>query len=341
MPSVATALKNGTLTQRQVIDLLYSKSLKKLRSLENGNTEALMQAYKRAQDEIIGKIVNSFGSAETWTLQEWEASGRLRDLLGAVNRVVDDLNLKMTGMVSNSSTVHFVQSYDRTAWAMDQATPAISPIRYAPPPETAIKILANTPYKGAMFSQRFQYISDAMASDIRDSLTQSLIQGEGIGQAAKRVQKVMGLGRLKDPKSFAARAKTIAQSEIMRAQNMAMDELYTQNKDLLQDDGDTEWLVTPDDKLCPWCARREGLSDAEIEAADPGKDPWGRSTDIPLHPNCRCVKVPRLKSWKDLIGLDMPETMQNDVRGMRNPDTGKWQIQPMESFDKWILKRAA
>jgi hypothetical protein len=338
MPTIAAAIKGGTLTQKQVIDLLYSQSMKKLRAIENGNTSALMDAYKRAQDELIARIANSFGSVENWNLQDWEKSGRLRDLLSQVDNIVARLQQTANYEIEKGSTIQFMSAYDRSIYTMDQATPADTAVKYAPPPEDAVKILANTPYKGAMFSQRIGLITDAMASGIKTQLTQSMIQGESMSQAAKRISSIIGAGNGMDAKAFSNRALTIARSEIMRAQNMAHDFAYEQNSDLLQGDGETEWLVTPDDKLCRWCARRDGMTDAEIADADSGKDPWGNSTDCPLHPNCRCVKMPKLKSWSGLLGIDMPETMQNDVRGMRNDD-GDWSIQPVQTFDSWLAGR--
>jgi hypothetical protein len=55
--------------------------------------------------------------------------------------------------------------------------------------------------------------------------------------------------------------------------------------------------------------------------------------------NCRCTKAPKLKSWSNLIGLDMPEELSDDARGIRNPE-GKWEIAPVEKFDAWLERRA-
>lgn len=342
MPTLAAAAKLGTLTQRQVIEKLYLAAMAKLRRQENGSIGQLMAHYRRAQDEIVAQIYNRYGETDGWTLLQWEQSGRLRAMLGTIEEILGRLRASAMDEIIRGSEIQFFGSYDQTAWAIDQATPPKVDAVWSRPPEDAVRILVNTPYKGAMFSQRIGLITNAMASDLRDELVQSLIQGESMQAAAKRVQKVIGANDTENIRSYAYRAKTIAQTEIMRAQNMARSFSYEQNRDLLVNDTDTEWLVTPDDKLCPWCMRREGKTDAEIEAAsaeaDGKEDPFGRSVDQPLHPHCRCAKIPKLKSWKDLIGLAMPEAMGNDYRGMRK-DNGDWSIQPVEKFESWLIKK--
>jgi SPP1 gp7 family putative phage head morphogenesis protein len=337
MPSVKAATKGGFLTQRQIIDRLYAQAMKVLRGQENESIRRLMDSYRLAQDNIVAQIFSRFGDAEGWTLQQWEESGRLRGLLQAVEETLGRLQAAADGEISRGASVQFFGSYDQTAWTLDQATPPTVPVTYARPPEDAVRVLTATPYKGAMFSQRIGLITNAMAADIRDELTQALIQGEGAEAAARRVRDIIGISSKNDPRSYTNRARVIARTEIMRAQNLAREFAYEQNKDLLED-GETEWLVTPDDRLCPWCMRREGLSDAEIEASNPGNDPWGNSTDVPLHPNCRCTKVPRLKKWKDLIGLDMPEALDKTARGIRDAD-GEWTIVKPERFERWLEKR--
>jgi len=89
----------------------------------------------------------------------------------------------------------------------------------------------------------------------------------------------------------------------------------------------------------------EGLSPAEIAvAAVPtvrGKaDPFGTSAAMPLHPRCRCTSLPRLKTWKDLLGLDMPEGFDDGARGVRDAD-GNWVTAKVEDFEDWRQRRGA
>lgn len=83
----------------------------------------------------------------------------------------------------------------------------------------------------------------------------------------------------------ARRALTIARTETIRASNMGQQELWRlkRNQGLLSGHEGREWIVTPDDRLCPRCAALDGVV-VGFEERFPG--------DVltpPLHPNCRCT----------------------------------------------------
>jgi SPP1 gp7 family putative phage head morphogenesis protein len=86
-----------------------------------------------------------------------------------------------------------------------------------------------------------------------------------------------------------ARAETIARTETMRASNQGQQELWAQAEDagLLTGKEEQEWIVTPDDRLCPICEPMDGVT-----------APMGGSFRLntgevvdgpPAHPNCRCT----------------------------------------------------
>jgi 8-oxo-dGTP pyrophosphatase MutT (NUDIX family) len=84
------------------------------------------------------------------------------------------------------------------------------------------------------------------------------------------------------------RADTIAHTETMRASNEGQQELWDQAVDdgLLTGSELKEWIVTPDDRLCPICEAMEGLT----TALDGEFDVNGEAVSVPpAHPNCRCT----------------------------------------------------
>ena len=90
------------------------------------------------------------------------------------------------------------------------------------------------------------------------------------------------------------RAETIARTESMSAANQGQQELWNQAREagLLNGDELKEWIVTPDDTLCPLCAAMEGVQVPMGEVFDFD----GEQVDVPPgHPRCRCT-----------IGLAMP-----------------------------------
>jgi SPP1 gp7 family putative phage head morphogenesis protein len=323
-------------TQAELLSDIYSQATAALRADENASVDVVLGAYSRAQTEIIAYIMGLVDDPEIQlTLPDLVQSGRWYQLLDVIHQASLNAADKAGVTIHNATVDQFYKSYDYSAYALDQATPPNIDVAYAPPPENAVRLLANTPYQGRMFSERIGIITDEMATGIKDELLQGLVQGETMQDMADRVSDIIGASDPDNPSGIAARSRTIARTEIMRIQNYARDLTFEQNQDVVEDE---EWQVAPDDKLCDWCFRRDGLTDEEIEKTDPGDDPWGNSTDQPLHPNCRCDSVPRLKSWKDLLGLDMPEDFADDERGIRDED-GKWEIAPVQSFADWKESR--
>lgn len=84
------------------------------------------------------------------------------------------------------------------------------------------------------------------------------------------------------------RSLTIAQTEIMQSLNDGQTAAWVQgaNAGFLPPGCEEEWLITPDDRLCPFC-----------QAMARKRVPLGRSfspRNPPLHPRCRCTKVLRV-----------------------------------------------
>lgn len=79
------------------------------------------------------------------------------------------------------------------------------------------------------------------------------------------------------------RSERIARTEIMDAVNAGQHEAWVQAQDegLLSAHATKEWIVTPDDLLCPECEAMDGVTVPLDEGFDEG--------DPPLHPNCRCT----------------------------------------------------
>jgi len=79
------------------------------------------------------------------------------------------------------------------------------------------------------------------------------------------------------------RAEQIARTEIMDALNNGQNESWQQAQEqgFLSENATKEWIVTPDDALCPECEPMDGRT-VPINEDFPNGDP-------PLHPSCRCT----------------------------------------------------
>lgn len=82
---------------------------------------------------------------------------------------------------------------------------------------------------------------------------------------------------------LAQRAESIARTEIMESLNDGMQESWyaAQEEGYLSPNATKEFIVTPDDDLCPQCEPYDGLQ-VPLGSEFPEGDP-------PLHPRCRCT----------------------------------------------------
>jgi SPP1 gp7 family putative phage head morphogenesis protein len=122
-------------------------------------------------------------------------------------------------------------------------------------------------------------ISKSTRDDIKELVEHAFTDGVTADDLAKEIEDVIG-----DPD----RAETIARTETMRASNEGQLEAWDQAEEegLLTGNERKEWIVTPDDRLCPICDDMDG----EIVDMDEEFDVDGDQLDgPPAHPNCRCT----------------------------------------------------
>lgn len=86
-------------------------------------------------------------------------------------------------------------------------------------------------------------------------------------------------------KKITERSRTIARTETMAALNKGTLESYleAQRQGYLSKDSTKEWIITPDERLCPICGKLEGVN-------VPMTKPFpGGFQHPPAHPRCRCT----------------------------------------------------
>jgi SPP1 gp7 family putative phage head morphogenesis protein len=141
-------------------------------------------------------------------------------------------------------------------------------------------------------------VNDETEKQLRASLSQGVLAGEGTFELRARVEAIMG-------HASTMRADNIAQYEVTHAQAYGDIQAWTQSG--LVDE--KEWYTAHDERVCLGCQSMDGkivkLSDKFFDKGDeltvdrPGKDtPYRLKLDYediqgcPLHNRCRCVLLP-------------------------------------------------
>lgn len=246
------------------------------------------------------------------------------------------LNVAVNKSLEDALAAQWKSAYNMGAWVLDEATPPKIEIEYNLPPDPFIRAYVGSPWQGAQFSQRLGVINNAMARDIQTQLTASILNGEGSYEAADKIKNLVGMedGEFLKTRPNVSRAKwradMIARTEIIRASQQAHRLVFDQNADIIEG---LEWVAFEGDtRTCEVCRDLNGKTEAEVKA-------MGYEFDQPAHPNCRCTRLPKLKSWHDLLGPDakgMPETLA-DAMAYPDGDGGRLWHTPQE-FDAWAEK---
>lgn len=95
-------------------------------------------------------------------------------------------------------------------------------------------------------------------------------------------------------KTLRYRSENIARTETIRASEAGHQEAWRQAADAgLYDPAGArrQWVVTPDDRLCPICRAVPGMNPGGVGINQEFATPEGPRTNPPLHPHCRCSQV--------------------------------------------------
>lgn len=122
-------------------------------------------------------------------------------------------------------------------------------------------------------------INESTREAIRDVIEAAFTEQFDVDELTDRIEELIG---------DADRADNIARTETMTASNQGQLEAWDQATDagLLNGDEKKEWIVTPDDRLCPIC---EPLDGQQVEMSGVFKTELGDVDAPPVHPRCRCT----------------------------------------------------
>ena len=132
-------------------------------------------------------------------------------------------------------------------------------------------------------------------------------------------------------------AEALVRSSVQAVSNDVLTETYKANKTLLNGQ---QLLATLDLRTCPLCMGLDGgawevespytvLKSSVVQAPYPG--------DLPLHINCRCVWIPVVKSWEQLIkeaGGKVPRKLTEVPESTRASMDG--QVSGTMTYDEWL-----
>ena len=224
---------------------------------------------------------------------------RLDALNGQIEIITGRLAMEAEGRLQETLTDVYRDGYHKAWYELQQRIGYIFPVAGVNPRQ--IETVLAYPWSGNNFSGIIWQNRDLLTNQLRQTITQGLIQGRGINEMTNEVVNRMGVGF--------RQAHRVVITETAHIQNVADREVYRE--------AGVEWLefvATLDEATCPICGALDGTK-IKLEDAVEGEN-------VPvMHPNCACTTIlhdpEEAQDWA-AIGEPMPQRMTYDEWAKQN-----------------------
>jgi hypothetical protein len=207
---------------------------------------------------------------------------RRAELLRQIETEIQRLAQQTGQSLDDALLAAYEQGYAGRAWALDVGTNPDVPVRMQPVlPHQAIRSLLAQPLIGEQYKGK-RYMGSDWRAELGMSFTEfsartkralmtSMIQGEGIAKAQRRLRDEYGIptDRRKGFHRNFYQTTMIARTELLRASNLGALAVYEQNQDILRG---WEWLASKDERTCfpAWVRVTTARGDVPISEIAPG-----------------------------------------------------------------------
>ena len=282
--------------------------------LTKAQERELIRNYQLALKEVRTKIATAYEKyGDNYT--NWTKYNRLATLEKDIGKEIGKLTGKNAVNLKTGIAKQFEDQYYRTAFALEKEVGARLGFGQLNP--KTIEAAVQNPLDRVGFLQRNRDNQQRLARQMREQLTQGLIQGESYQKTARRIKERMDVG--------ATNTLRIAQTENHRVQTVGRLRSFDQAEEYGVQ-AKRVWVSTLDDAtrethqdMDGQVADEDGMFDVDgIEAEGPGLtgDP---AEDI----NCRCT-----------IRMEI-EGYEPKVRRAREVEGERGEIQSYKTYNEW------
>ncbi|MFI7691776.1 phage minor head protein [Nonomuraea sp. NPDC049655] len=266
-----------------------------INQIADGSVRTLTSAWVRAWDELVFETAAAIDELLRSADGGWPTRrqiARTRRAMTALDLIREALE-RLAGLTIRAASaaadeaarVTYTAQRDLTASQLPPGSRLQLAVRFGRADQDPLAAIVTRTTQ--QITSRARPLSREATEAVRGELVRGVAVGDNPREAARRMlRRVEGAfnGGL-------ARAATIARTEMLDASRAAADASQAEHGDVL---AGWLWNASLDPRVCPACLSKHGTLHP---LSEPG--PQG-------HPNCRCSRTPRTKSWQDL-GFDIPE----------------------------------
>lgn len=301
-----------------VNDLIADLSIRHqvgVQRLGSSVVKRLMPILDRADADIVKKIMlsdraldNSFGTKRLQALLE-----ALRDIR---HNAQIDFNKGLLAELRKLATYESAFQIGLLAKALPVVMDIVSPTS-----QMLTAAVTARPFQGALLRDWLTGMEATAVRRVKEAITQGVIQGETIQDMVRRIRGSRALNYRDGVMTTSRRgAETMVRTAVSHVTSAARDILYEENRDIIAKE---KWLATLDTRTCPQC---QGLDGKTFEV--------GKGVRTPAHLSCRCVRIPVLKTWREM-GFDIDE-LEPGTRASMNG-----QVSASLNYNDWLKQQSA
>lgn len=249
--------------------LTYDQAVKLLSRREMQEWKRTIGQYVDQINSISDEAIKAKMKSQLDALSYNSSITRLESLYSQIDAIMSDTFARGVDEMKAEFGEAFRQGYYKKLYDIQNRVGYMQEIAHIGP--KMIENVVSYPWTGVMFSDRIWHNKEALIFNMREIITQGLIQGKSIASMSKQLADNMG-------RSYKA-AERVIRTETNHFHNEAEKHAY-----LASGIKEYEYMATLDSRTCEACGKLDGKHFPVAEAR-PGEN------FPPLHPSDRCTTI--------------------------------------------------
>ncbi|WP_161950281.1 minor capsid protein [Clostridium thermosuccinogenes] len=249
--------------QAKLLHSIYNKQEK--------STLVFLREYKTALKDlqsVVDELFRKYSEKGELSMTEIYKYNRYNNLINNIKDIISTLGKKEKSYVQKSLLDSYVEAALKTGDLITKFNDKeIVTVDFSIVPKAQIERSINYPWSGADYSSRIWDNKTKLVKNLKETVTQGIVQGKSNSQMANELKDVMGKG--------AYDCRRLVRTETMHIVNSATYDTYKR-----AGMEKVELIVAEDERLCDECSEAAGVYDID------------KAPILPIHANCRCTIVP-------------------------------------------------
>lgn len=299
-----------------------------LQKYSNSVVRRMVAILNRTDNDIFKELSAALErlTPESFTVK------RLESLLGSVR----SMNSQAYAQIEKELSQELKDFVDFEAQYQQMTMQSLLPVEISVAAVSVEQVYAAAmarPFQGTLLKDALQDLDAAKQKRIRQTIAQGFVEGKTSSEIVREIRGTRVLkyadGLLEiDRRSL----QTIVQTAIAHTAGFTQDRFHQTNADILKG---VMWSAKLDLRTSSTCRIRDGKT-WDLDHKPIGHSiPWAGGT--PAHWNCRSTTTPIVKSFTELLGVNIDES--KFPKGTRASLDG--QLPADQSYNEWISKQSA